>query len=213
MVFFQSIFGYLVFCIIYKWSIDWPGLNTDAPALLNMLIFMFLSPGNIEGTPLFRGQAYIQVTLLLLAVSMIPVLLLLKPLWLRYENNKARALGYRGIGETSRVSALDGDDDDTVVNGERDDSGSYHDATAMITQNIGEDEEHEEFEFSEAMIHQTIHTIGKPIRPTVPSSADHHRILFKLCLAHGVIPPSLGLVPCPSAAVHCTVDHDALQIV
>ena len=159
MIFFQSIFGYLVFTILYKWSIDWNKIGQSPPGLLNMLIYMFLQPGTVE-EQLYGGQPVVQVILLLIAVVCVPILLLLKPFYLRYEHNKARAMGYRGIGETSRFSALDGDDEDGhVMNGGRDSMGSDNEANAMITEDIG-DEEHEEFEFSEVMIHQTIHTIG-----------------------------------------------------
>lgn len=165
MVFFQSIFGYLVFCIIYKWSIDWYPVdappNGNPPGLLNTLIYMFLQPGDVDPEEqLYAGQKEIQVILLLVAVCCVPTLLLLKPLYLRREHNKARSQGYRGIGETSRFSALDDDNEEgQFMNGGRDSMGSDHEAAAMITQDIG-DEEHEEFEFSEVMIHQTIHTIG-----------------------------------------------------
>ena len=158
MIFFQSIFGYLVFTVLYKWCVDWPARGQQPPGLLNMLIYMFLQPGTIE-EQLYPGQKYVQVFLLLLALAQVPILLLLKPLYLRYENNKARSKGYRGLGETSRVSALDDDEDGHLMNGARDSMASDNEATAMITQDIG-DEEHEEFEFSEVMIHQTIHTIG-----------------------------------------------------
>lgn len=168
MIFFQSIFGYLVFTIIYKWCVNWYPVGVeppygDPPGLLNMLIYMFLRPGTIEdGQQLYRGQGPVQTILLLLAVACVPMLLLLKPLYLRWEHNRARALGYRGIGETSRVSALDDDGaDGHAMDGGRDSMGSDGEGVAMITQDIGNDEEHEEFEFSEVMIHQTIHTIGK----------------------------------------------------
>ena len=176
MIFFQSIFGYLVFCILYKWGIDWLAIHENPPSLLNLLIYMFLQPGQIqEGEQLYKGQKVVQVMLLLIAAVCVPTLLLLKPLYLRWEHNRARALGYRGIGETSRFSALDEDDatDGRLMNGGgggggggggRDSMGSDGEATAMITQDIGDDE-HEEFEFSEVMIHQTIHTIGKSTFP------------------------------------------------
>lgn len=165
MIFFQSIFGYLAFTIVYKWCIDWNARGESPPSLLNMLIYMFLSPGTLEaGTkPLYPGQATIQVILLLMALACVPILLFLKPFYLRYEHNKARALGYRGIGESTRVSALDDDDeeDGRPLNGGRESFGDDEDGIAMITQDIGHGEEHEEFEFSEVMIHQVIHTIGK----------------------------------------------------
>lgn len=167
MIFLQSIFGYLVFAIVFKWCVNWdyeyPGGKASPPSLLNMLIYMFLQPGHVaESEQLYRGQKVIQVILVLIALVCVPILLLLKPLYLRWENNRARALGYRGIGETSRVSALDVDDEDgRAMNGVRESIGSDNEAAAMITQDIGADEEHEEFEFSEVMIHQTIHTIGR----------------------------------------------------
>lgn len=164
MIFFQGIFGYLVLTIIWKWCVDWYAIGEQPPNLLNMLIYMFLSPGTVT-EKLYNGQAGVQVVLLLLAVSMVPIMLFLKPFYLRYEHNKARAQGYRGIGETSTVSALDGDDDeDSHANGHVDTGRpSFADSEmdgAVITQDIGGGEDHEEFEFSEVMIHQVIHTIG-----------------------------------------------------
>ena len=163
MVFFQSIFGYLVFTIVYKWSVDWYAIGRSPPGLLNMLIYMFLSPGSVDPEEqLYRGQAFLQVVLLLVAVICVPILLLLKPLWLRREHNRARGLGYQGIGENSRVSAMDGEEEDENqhANGGRESFVSDDEGVAIITQNVG-DEEHEEFEFSEVMIHQVIHTIGE----------------------------------------------------
>lgn len=159
MIFFQGIFGYLSFCIVYKWSIDWAAEGRNPPSLLNMLIQMFLSPGNIEpGEQLYSGQAGVQVCLLLIAVINVPILLLLKPLYLRHQHNKTAAKGYRGIGDTSRIThATDLDDDDEHTNHRPNGrpSEDTNDEGAMITENIEEDE-HEEFEFSEVMIHQTI---------------------------------------------------------
>jgi V-type H+-transporting ATPase subunit a len=111
---------------------------------------------------LYPGQATVQVILLLMALVCVPILLFLKPFYLRWEHNKTKALGYRSIGETARVSALDDDDDDTNghANGGRDSFGDDDEGVAMITQDIGHGEEHEEFDFGEIMIHQIIHTIG-----------------------------------------------------
>jgi V-type H+-transporting ATPase subunit a len=183
MVFFQSIFGYLVFTIVYKWVIDWNADGASPPGLLNMLIYMFLQPTAEITEPLYRGQKFVQITLLLMALCCVPVLLLLKPLYLRYEHNKARAMGYRGIGETSRVSALDMDDESGhLMNGQgRDSLASDNEQAAMITQDI-DDEEHEEFEFSEAMIHQTIHTIGLLPVDCVCNTFDHTNGLAEFCL-------------------------------
>ncbi|PYI22458.1 putative vacuolar ATPase 98 kDa subunit [Aspergillus japonicus CBS 114.51] len=181
MIFFQSIFGYLVLTILYKWSVDWNARGQSPPGLLNMLIFMFLNPGTVE-EQLYPGQAGVQVVLLLLAVIQVPIMLFFKPFYLRWEHNRARALGYRGLGEQSRVSALEDDGDlDGRAPGGRDSLASDGEGVAMIAQDIG-DEEHEEFDFSEIMIHQVIHTIEFCLN-CISHTASYLR-LWALSLAH-----------------------------
>jgi V-type H+-transporting ATPase subunit a len=98
MLFFHSIFGYLVICIIYKWSIDWSTSSTSPPNLLNMLIYMFLSPGTVEaGSQLYTGQAFVQVVLLLTALVCVPWMLCLKPYMLYKEHQRIKGQGYHGL--------------------------------------------------------------------------------------------------------------------
>ncbi|OJJ49455.1 hypothetical protein ASPZODRAFT_60505 [Penicilliopsis zonata CBS 506.65] len=183
MIFFQSIFGYLVITIVYKWSVDWPARGQSPPGLLNMLIFMFLSPGTVA-EPLYSGQAFVQVVLILLAVCQVPIMLFLKPFYLRWEHNRARALGYRGLGEHSRVSALDEDDARLPLTRDSLASDDAGEGVAMIAQDLGADgdEEHEEFDFSEIMIHQVIHTIEFCLN-CISHTASYLR-LWALSLAH-----------------------------
>ncbi|KAJ6017683.1 hypothetical protein N7451_001062 [Penicillium sp. IBT 35674x] len=182
MLFFQSIFGYLVVTILYKWSVNWQESDASPPSLLNMLIFMFLKPGFVE-QPLYRGQGTVQQLLLLIAVVQVPIMLFLKPFWLRHEHNRARALGYRGLGEHSRVSALEDDGDvDGGFGAARDSLASDGEGVAMISQDIHDGEEHEEFEFSDVMIHQVIHTIEFCLN-CISHTASYLR-LWALSLAH-----------------------------
>ena len=66
MIFFEGIFGYLVFCIFYKWSVEWtgdvgvpgnPGPQA-APSLLTLLINMFMSPTTDITVPLYGQQCF-----------------------------------------------------------------------------------------------------------------------------------------------------------
>ncbi|KAF9265831.1 V0/A0 complex, 116-kDa subunit of ATPase [Marasmius fiardii PR-910] len=171
MVFLQSIFGYLVLCILYKWSIDWTKSSTAPPSLLNMLISMFLSPGTVDkDTQLYRGQGFVQVVLLLLAAICVPILLIAKPYFIWKEMKKTEGQGYMSIGQGDgpRTSS------DEHLEGEEEGNGRA----------IAEDaeEEHEHHDFSEVVIHQIIHTIEFCLG-CISHTASYLR-LWALSLAH-----------------------------
>lgn len=117
-LFFHSIFGYLIVCIIYKWSIDWTQTTSQPPGLLNMLIYMFLSPGSVdESTQLYRGQGFVQVMLLLIALVSVPWMLCLKPYVLYKEHQAIKGQGYQGLTsqENGRSSMQDDEDEEEGV--------------------------------------------------------------------------------------------------
>jgi len=94
--FMLCIFGYMVFLIFYKWAAPqshWNAYGIAPPFLLNVMIQMFLSPVNLlaENT-LFDGQSIVQPVFLITAIICVPLMLLVKPLWLRHVNNSTKGM-------------------------------------------------------------------------------------------------------------------------
>ncbi|RUP48507.1 V-type ATPase, V0 complex, 116kDa subunit family [Jimgerdemannia flammicorona] len=174
MLFMQSIFGYLVICIIYKWSVDWWALDgsgnhirNSPPSLLNMLIYMFLTPGKVDPKDqLYPGQGPVQAFLLFVAAVCVPWMLLMKPYLLKKEHEKAKSEGYHVATEGAARVSYEEDEGDAA--------GGAVVAEAM--------DEEEEFDFSEIMIHQTIHCIEFCLN-CISNTASYLR-LWALSLAH-----------------------------
>ncbi|KAF9347065.1 H(+)-transporting V0 sector ATPase subunit a [Mortierella sp. AD094] len=173
-IFMQCLFGYLIMMIMYKWTVNWfetdsagHSLHNSPPSLLNTMIYMFLSPGSVnEGDKLYPGQGFIQGLLVFIAFICIPWMLFTKPYYLKYEHNKARSMGYHQPSEHNvRIST---------------DSNHSDDAGGAV---VADDVEHEEeFEFSEELIHQVIHTIDFCLG-CISNTASYLR-LWALSLAH-----------------------------
>ncbi|KAJ3194563.1 H(+)-transporting V0 sector ATPase subunit a [Irineochytrium annulatum] len=153
-LYLASIFGYLVLMIIYKWTVNWTN-PSEAPGLLNTLIYMFLSPGHVT-EPLYPGQATVQSLLLIIALVCVPWMLLMKPYLLYQEHMKHRNAGYSTLPHLTRDSSV-----------EMEPAHDLHD---------------EHFDFSEIMIHQAIHTIEFCLSG-ISNTASYLR-LWALSLAH-----------------------------
>ncbi|KAL4399693.1 H(+)-transporting V0 sector ATPase subunit a [Malassezia pachydermatis] len=176
-LFMESLFGYLVITIVYKWSTDWYAtdaqgqpLHNSPPGLLNMLIYMFLKPGVVDPeSQLYAGQASVQMLLLLLALVCVPWMLVTKPYLLYREHKQRQGAGYHAVGSArGEQRVADGHDED-----ER----------ALEDDMIPEDEEdEEEFEMGEVVIHQIIHTIEFCLG-CISNTASYLR-LWALSLAH-----------------------------
>ena len=109
MIFLWSLFGYLSFLIIFKW-VAVPHLTarahaacfiapgdpldkcvdtvTSTPDLYNVMIQMFLAPGDVTVNSMFDGQAFFQLVLVVAAIIAVPVMLLPKPLILKKRHQQ-----------------------------------------------------------------------------------------------------------------------------
>merc|ERR1719295_2198028 len=156
----------MCFLIVYKWTIDWTSSPLPGtPSLITVLIKMILGAGKIpdDDTQIFPSadtQATVQDILVLCMAISVPWMLVFKPLLLRRKHNaelKAREM----------AGVLDVDPDDE----EKHDGGGH-----------GHGGHGEEFEFSEIVIHQMIHTI-EYVLGTISNTASYLR-LWALSLAH-----------------------------
>ncbi|KAI9140231.1 V-type ATPase, V0 complex, 116kDa subunit family [Paraphysoderma sedebokerense] len=192
-IFMQAIFGYLVICILYKWSVNWAALGTpdkpgtaEAPGLLNMLIFMFLQPGTIE-KELYKGQATVQVILVLVALVCVPWMLCVKPYLLRKEHMRHVAAGYATLSVPPSPVTQQPGSPDIEQHGEASLSAGVHGAGGSAgspspSSNHGEDMHSDHFDFGEIVIHQVIHTIEFCLG-CISNTASYLR-LWALSLAH-----------------------------
>jgi len=179
LIFMLSFFGYMCFLIIYKWCIDWTTSTLPAtPSLITVLINMILGVGSdisknpdIQLFPNPSAQGAIQDLLVIMMFVAIPWMLVFKPLILRYKHNaEVRERGLAGVVDQEAVHG-----DDEREEKYQDDGG--HNAGGHGGHGHGE-----EFEFSEIVIHQLIHTI-EYVLGTISNTASYLR-LWALSLAH-----------------------------
>ena len=171
-LFFHSIFGYLVICIIGKWMTDWSQTTLAPPGLLNMLIYMFLSPGTII-EPFYSGQSVVQLFLLFIALVCVPWMLCVKPYLVWKEMHQHHAEGYSHVGEHDSGAAARHSNDDALENEEA------GDGAIVVEEAEGGEEEHS---FSDVIVHQVIHTIEFCLG-AISNTASYLR-LWALSLAH-----------------------------
>jgi len=162
MVFMLCFFGFMDFMILYKWVTP----LENPPSIINSLIAMAL--GSEDKAPMFGPD--LPGRLMFIVILTVPWMLFYKPfvLWRRHQQRPRRSFRpahhhhqHRGEMVGFGSSSLD-----------EEEKAGLHDI---------EDEE-EEFEFGEVMIHQVIETI-EFVLGTVSHTASYLR-LWALSLAH-----------------------------
>jgi V-type H+-transporting ATPase subunit a len=185
MVFMLCTFGYMIFMIIVKFTIDWSDPKSGSPPnLIQTMISMFLSPGTIDN-PLYNGQGPIQVVLVLLAVFSVPMMLFPKPYIERYLHEKNKVpTGPKKKGayfeDAEDPELAEHDEKKLLEHKEGSHAHGSHSAEGHGGGGHGDDEE--EYNFSEHFIHQAIHTI-EFVLGAVSNTASYLR-LWALSLAH-----------------------------
>lgn len=158
-IFFNALFGYMCFLIIWKWISP----TVIDRSILNTFINMIMKLGAVEGSEptFFPGQVYVQQFLLLLAVISVPWMIFGRSVLFLLRKKRIEAQGYqetdrRGSGEslssTSRKAAA-------------------HDEAAE-----------EEESFGSILTHDAIHAI-EFVLGSVSNTASYLR-LWALSLAH-----------------------------
>ncbi|XP_066405793.1 V-type proton ATPase 116 kDa subunit a 4 isoform X1 [Molothrus aeneus] len=91
MIFIISLFGYLVFMIIFKWCHFDVHSSQSAPSILIHFINMFLfNYSDTSNAPLYLHQKEVQSFLVIFALIAVPWMLLIKPFILRANHQKAQ---------------------------------------------------------------------------------------------------------------------------
>ncbi len=143
------------------------GDGCQPPNLITTLINIALSPGSVD-EPMYEGQAGVQTYLLLLAFFMVPWLLLVKPLYLKFTHKN----------ETTAPNAAT----NPLLGGDQDSSTHSAPAVGHVHDPHAAHGHGGEFDFGEVAIHQAIETI-EFVLGMVSNTASYLR-LWALSLAH-----------------------------
>uniref|UniRef100_A0AC34EZJ3 V-type proton ATPase subunit a n=1 Tax=Panagrolaimus sp. ES5 TaxID=591445 RepID=A0AC34EZJ3_9BILA len=212
MLFLCCIFVYLCLEIIMKWIMfdftghytlfgyDYPGAGC-APALLIGLINMFMMKDRPKGFCIdndckngaisqchlnfwYPGQATVELILLVIAVTMIPIMLFAKPFLLRRKHLRLQKAFLRTpINDSMHddtVAILSDDQLSVRADVHDDDAQVFHEETSDKPPSHGHGDE--EFNFGDIMVYQSIHTIEFALG-CISHTASYLR-LWALSLAH-----------------------------
>lgn len=161
MIFMLSLFGYLVFMIIFKWCRYDAHTSQKAPSILIHFIGMFLFDyDDSSNAPLYGHQQEVQTFFVIIALVSVPWMLLIKPFILRAKHQKSQLQSF-----TIHEEAMEGPSAKKTA-------GAH-----------GTKEGHEEeFNFGDIFVHQAIHTIEYCLG-CISNTASYLR-LWALSLAH-----------------------------
>ncbi|KAM4874245.1 V-type proton ATPase 116 kDa subunit a 4 isoform 1-T2 [Thomomys bottae] len=169
MIFILSLFGYLVFMIIFKWCQYDAHVSQHAPSILihfiNMFLFDYDDPSN---PPLYSHQQEVQTFFVVMALIAVPWMLLIKPFVLRAKHRKSQMQSF-----TLQENAT----------GDMESGPASPSAQKSCAAGHGaQDDLEEEFNFGDIFVHQAIHTIEYCLG-CISNTASYLR-LWALSLAH-----------------------------
>ncbi|XP_054844818.1 V-type proton ATPase 116 kDa subunit a 4 isoform X2 [Eublepharis macularius] len=177
MIFILSLFGYLVFMIIFKWCQYDVRVVQSAPSILIHFINMFLFSYNDEtNLPLYKHQQEVQTFLVIIALISIPWMLLIKPFILRANHQKAQRMLVSPEMSESPTGDIEVEIIDSNLSEKANQEGYSEDGHG------GHDDHDEEFDFGDIFVHQAIHTIEYCLG-CISNTASYLR-LWALSLAH-----------------------------
>ncbi|XP_069759269.1 V-type proton ATPase 116 kDa subunit a 4-like isoform X2 [Narcine bancroftii] len=170
-IFILSLFGYLVFMIIFKWCFYHAENSQSAPSILihfiNMFLFSYNDPSNIR---LYSYQKEVQSFLVIFALISVPWMLVFKPFILRSHHKRSQQVL---VTAQENIYASDVADVDILQPRQR--NSTDHDDDHG-------DQHGEEFNFGDVFVHQAIHTIEYCLG-CISNTASYLR-LWALSLAH-----------------------------
>ena len=183
----MCLFGFMDLLIIVKWLTNWENKEGRAPSIISIMINMFLKSGEIEegSDPLIGSedtQKFVCIALVLIALITIPLMLLVKPLYMKckmsHDHRASFGHRYDAINEEEKdgKSVRSTEMSRVTVDEKENEELNLDEIVAL------EGSEDGGHNFSEIFIHQLIETI-EFVLGTVSNTASYLR-LWALSLAH-----------------------------
>ena len=102
--------------IYYKWGTDYDEDTSKAPSLLTIMINMAVKFGSVEDNPLFDSflgfsQESLNILIIVFCVLLIPIMLLVKPIYFYLNKVKTKGISYRNDNMSLIENEIKNNDD------------------------------------------------------------------------------------------------------